>query len=268
MRTITTAVLAAGTILAGCGRPAERAAPATPQSPLPPPGLAYSCQGGAVQVAYVGKSALVTYGGETWNMTPGKTPGSFTAQGRIWQVRPYADHEEGELSVAGVRPTVVTHCQRQGPASPAAAGLPLGGGPSACGAGDLALKFMGDDPGAGQRNLTFQVKNRSLATCSVQGFPVVTLVGPDGLPTPHVKVKTSLTTGPAPGPAAKLALTPGQSAVFYMHYTVIGSDDQACPKVSRFSVELPGGKTGMIAQEAQPCGGQVQVSPLRPAPAA
>jgi hypothetical protein len=268
MRKITTAVLAASTILTACGRPSPPAAPAP--SPPPPAGLAYSCQGGGsgVQVAYVGQGALVTYGGETWNMTPGKTPGSFTAQGRIWQVRPYADHEEGELSVAGPHPTVVTHCQRQGPVSPAAAGLPLDGGPSPCTAGDLSLKFLGDDPGAGQRNLSFSVKNRGLATCSVQGFPVVTLVGPDGLPTPHVKVKTSLTTGPSTGPAAKLTLAPGQQSVFYMHYTVIGSDDTPCPQVSRLSIELPGGKTGMVPLEAQPCGGQVQVSPLRPAPAA
>lgn len=253
--------------LSACGQ--NSSVPAAPPAPPLPTALDYSCLGGGgtVRAAYVGTGAIVTFGGETWNMTRTSDPGRFTAQGRQWQVRALPDHEEGVLSVTGAKSTAITRCQRTGPKSTAALALATPGGPPACGAGDLSLKFLTEDAGAGQRHDVFAVKNRGLAACVVQGFATVALLGADGKPVRGVKVVSSLTAGPVSGPAAKLSLAPGARAVFYLHHTAIPfGDDETCPQVSRVQITLPGGKSGLIPLEAQPCGGRVEISPLRKDP--
>ena len=221
-----------------------------------------------MSAVYARKTALVSFGAETWNMIQTAAPGRFTAQGRQWEVRAFPDHEEGVLSVSGARPTPITRCQRRGARSPAAVvAIAATGGVPACGVADLSIKLLTRDPGAGQRNTVFAVKNRGQTVCSVQGFPAVTMLEADGRPAHGLKGVTSTATGPASGPPAALSLAPGARAVFYLHYTVVSSGDEAsCPQVSRLKIDLPGGRSGLVPLEDRPCGGRFEVSPLRKDP--
>jgi hypothetical protein len=267
MRIAITATVALAMTLGACGPSADAGRSSTATAAPLPAGLAYGCQGEAkVSVVYSGGTALVSFRNETWNMSRTAEAGRFSAQGRQWQVHALGDHEEGVLTALGAKPAVITRCSRSGPLSTVAASLAPALPAGACTAADLSIKLLGEDAGAGQRHDVFAVKNRGLKSCSVQGYPAVELLGEDGSAAKGVHAVQALDHDPHAGLAAKLQLEPGDRAIFYLHYTVVPSDDKPCARVERFRVTLPGGRTGLIPTHAQPCGGVVDLSPLRKDP--
>lgn len=270
MRPSSIAALGAalGSVLAlgACGR--SGSGPAAPEAPAE--GLTYACEAGdVVRVDYLGADqALVAYRNDTWHMAavPGQ-PGRFVLQNRQWQVSLRPDGEEGVLTALGAKPAVIARCHRHGPLSAAAASLPPPGSTPACTAANLSLKLVGEDAGAGQRWDTIAVGNRGRASCSIQGFPVVRMLGEDGTPVKGVSIEQSL-QGPQAGPAERVEIPPKGRAVFHLHWTPIQSGSETCPHVTRLEVTVPGGRSGLIPFEATPCGGRAQVTPLRKDPTA
>lgn len=261
MKTGSIALLGAALALGGCSGNGPLKDPA----PSEPTGAAYSCQGGeTLKADYQPGGVVVSFRNESWHMAAASQPGKYVLQTRVWQVKTAPGGEEGVLSaVAGGKSAVIAQCSRRGPPSAAAqALLPPGAAPD-CTAASLSLKFLNEDAGAGQRYDTFAVSNRGTAACAVQGFARVRLIGDTGAQVPGVTVEQSLTTGPTSGPAQRIELQPGKRAVFYMHWTPIQSGEETCPHVTRLDVTAPGGKSGLIPLDATPCGGHVQISPLR-----
>jgi hypothetical protein len=230
--------------------------------------LTYVCQGGeAIRAAYGGSdTALVTFRGETWNMSRSGEPGRYAAQTREWRVLRRPGGEEATLTALGDRPAIVTRCRREGGMSPVAAGMTTAAAVAPCPASALSIQQGGEDAGAGQRYDTIVVRNRSDAVCTVQGFPRVAFLGPDGLPPPNLKMEPSPTEGPIQGPMRPIALQPNGQAVFFLHWTPNPTEDAPCPHVTRLQVTLAG-RTVLLPFDAQPCT-RVSYSPVRQDPGA
>ncbi len=137
-----------------------------------------------------------------------------------------------------------------------------------CRTGQLALSAEGGDAGMGHRVAILGVRNTGAQACGLTGYPGVVLLDPQGRELTTVRVEQNASSyqnsGPAPSP---VELAPGAKAYFDIAWTVVpneGEGETVCPTAAAIRVAAPGDKaTISFAQSFTPCGGRIQVRPLR-----
>jgi hypothetical protein len=272
----------------------------TPSSGSPAPG--------ATATAYLSTGQSVPFTGDTVPLTVQASAGTSPAQ---WKRLASATVDFGDGTTATVRgqctgtslppPStglVIRHTyQRTGLVSPqltAAAvcghsGQPdLAPGPSLrvlpaapaasaawpqCGPSQIAMTATGTGAALGHVGVLFTLRNTSTASCRLNGYPGLLLLGSDGhaVPTTVVRVVNGAYLIPAVAPH-RVALQPGALASFDLQYgdNPVGAQAnepyaQACPSAASAEVTLPNANGhSVVPVSMAPCGGQVLVSPVVP----
>ncbi|TFB63998.1 DUF4232 domain-containing protein [Cryobacterium sp. Hz7] len=177
----------------------------------------------------------------------------------------------GDVSPPGSTPTAAstptspaTQSSTPAPADSASAGT--------CGPNQLALSLQSrpQDSGMGNFYWDLRLTNTGPAACTVEGYPVTTLVGA----APNVPVGSASDTEPGRWyPVAVLALAPGTSAYSLLHLGQAGACGCPLVPVGALDVTLPGWDTASRVATPNPIEGcdddstvLVRTGPLAPAP--
>ena len=262
-----------GLLVAGCSQ--EK--PAEPTSPIEAPAVqdaaavGYACESGkTVVVAYPdAQTARVSYEGKDYALTSvvSASGARYAGQGLEWWTASRGETESGTLSPMGqgdqAGGVIIERCSRP----VAAVAPPPSGAP--CAAENLRLAVEGGDAGMGHRVTTLALRNTGPSACTVTGYPSVSLLDGDG------KLLTGVRAAQAPGnyfaqgrAPTPVEIRPQQAAWFDLAWTVIPHEDKGettCPSAKTVRVTAPGAASAIALPLAfTPCGGQVEVSPLRP----
>ncbi len=262
-----------GLLVAGCSQ--EK--PAEPTSPIEAPAVqdaaavGYACESGkTVVVAYPdAQTARVSYEGKDYVLTSvvSASGARYAGQGLEWWTASRGETESGTLSRMGqgdqAGGVIIERCSRP----VAAVAPPPSGAP--CAAENLRLAVEGGDAGMGHRVTTLALRNAGPSACTVAGYPSVSLLDGDG------KLLTGVRAAQAPGnyfaqgrAPTPVEIRPQQAAWFDLAWSVIPHEDKGettCPSVKTVRVTAPGAASAIVLPLAfTPCGGQVEVSPLRP----
>lgn len=288
-RTATSAVAASSLlILAACSPEVEETPPA-PVEPSPAAAapataaVGYACESGqTVTVAYPSaETAELTYRDRTYALrgAPSASGARYAGAGLEWRMAIRDGQENTTLSRLGpnqdVGVAVLERCSRPatsaipgGPARVPVSGVPT---PTAapCRGPQLKLTNEGGDAGMGHRVAILALQNVGAQPCSLTGYPTVSLLDTRGRPLPTIRSQQTpgsyFRQGQAPTP---VTLTPQGKAFFDLAWTVVpneGQGETACPAATRVRVTAPGDTAPVVlAQELSPCGGKVDVSPIRP----
>lgn len=266
-----------GLLVAGCSQ--EK--PAEPTSPIEAPAtqdaaaVGYACESGkTVVVAYPdAQTARVSYEGKDYALTSvvSASGARYAGQGLEWWTASRGETESGTLSRMGqgdqAGGVIIERCSRP----VAAVAPPPSGAP--CAAENLRLAVEGGDAGMGHRVTTLALRNTGPSACTVTGYPSVSLLDGDG------KLLTGVLAAQAPGnyfaqgrAPTPVEIRPQQAAWFDLAWSVIPHEDKGettCPSAKTVRVTAPGAASAIALPLAfTPCGGQVEVSPLRPVAAA
>ncbi|MGX1692946.1 DUF4232 domain-containing protein [Brevundimonas naejangsanensis] len=262
-----------GLLVAGCSQ--EK--PAEPTSPIEAPAtqdaaaVGYACESGkTVVVAYPdAQTARVSYEGKDYALTSvvSASGARYAGQGLEWWIASRGETESGTLSRMGqgdqAGGVIIERCSRP----VAAVAPPPSGAP--CAAENLRLAVEGGDAGMGHRVTTLALRNTGPSACTVTGYPSVSLLDGDG------KLLTGVRAAQAPGnyfaqgrAPTPVEIRPQQAAWFDLAWSVIPHEDKGettCPSAKTVRVTAPGAASAIALPLAfTPCGGQVEVSPLRP----
>lgn len=262
-----------GLLVAGCSQ--EK--PAEPTSPIEAPAtqdaaaVGYACESGkTVVVAYPdAQTARVSYEGKDYALTSvvSASGARYAGQGLEWWTASRGETESGTLSRMGqgdqAGGVIIERCSRP----VAAVAPPPSGAP--CAAENLRLAVEGGDAGMGHRVTTLAMRNTGPSACTVAGYPSVSLLDGDG------KLLTGVRAAQAPGnyfaqgrAPTPVEIRPQQAAWFDLAWSVIPHEDKGettCPSAKTVRVTAPGAASAIALPLAfTPCGGQVEVSPLRP----
>ena len=263
-----------GLLVAGCSQ--EK--PAEPTSPIEAPAVqdaaavGYACESGkTVVVAYPdAQTARVSYEGKDYVLTSvvSASGARYAGQGLEWWTASRGETESGTLSRMGQGDQaggviIIERCSRP----VAAVAPPPSGAP--CAAENLRLAVEGGDAGMGHRVTTLALRNAGPSACTVTGYPSVSLLDGDG------KLLTGVRAAQAPGnyfaqgrAPTPVEIRPQQAAWFDLAWSVIPHEDKGettCPSAKTVRVTAPGAASAITLPLAfTPCGGQVEVSPLRP----
>lgn len=262
-----------GLLVAGCSQ--ER--PAEPTSPIEAPAVqdaasvGYACESGkTVVVAYPdAQTARVSYEGKDYVLTSvvSASGARYAGQGLEWWTASRGETESGTLSRMGqgdqAGGVIIERCSRP----VAAVAPPPSGAP--CAAENLRLAVEGGDAGMGHRVTILALRNAGPSACTVTGYPSVSLLDGDG------KLLTGVRAAQAPGnyfaqgrAPTPVEIRPQQAAWFDLAWSVIPHEDKGettCPSAKTVRVTAPGAASAITLPLAfTPCGGQVEVSPLRP----
>jgi len=262
-----------GLLVAGCSQ--EK--PAEPTSPIEAPAVqdaaavGYACESGkTVVVAYPdAQTARVSYEGKDYVLTSvvSASGARYAGQGLEWWTASRGETESGTLSRMGqgdqAGGVIIERCSRP----IAAVAPPPSGAP--CAAENLRLTVEGGDAGMGHRVTTLALRNTGPSACTVTGYPSVSLLDGDG------KLLTGVRAAQAPGnyfaqgrAPTPVEIRPQQAAWFDLAWSVIPHEDKGestCPSAKTVRVTAPGAASAITLPLAfTPCGGQVEVSPLRP----
>ena len=291
LRRLSAAVAVLG--LAGACTPPQEAQPPTPVTPSPQPQtgqvppVGYACESGqTIDVRYPdGETAQIAYKGQSYTLrsAPSASGARYSGSGLEWWATTREGRESATLSRLGpnedVGVAVLERCGRpsSGPAvAPPPTPTPPTPTPGAtpaistpCRGPQLKLAQEGGDAGAGNRVIVLSLQNVGAQACSLTGYPGLTLQDARGRDLTTVRAEQRLGSyfrqGQAP---ASVNLTPQAKAYFDLAWNVVPHEDQgetACPSVARLRVTAPGDTSAVnLAQAFTPCGGRVQVSPVRP----
>ena len=262
-----------GLLVAGCSQ--EK--PAEPTSPIEAPAVqdaaavGYACESGkTVVVAYPdAQTARVSYEGKDYVLTSvvSASGARYAGQGLEWWTASRGETESGTLSRVGqgdqAGGVIIERCSRP----VAAVAPPPSGAP--CAAENLRLAVEGGDAGMGHRVTTLALRNAGPSACTVTGYPSVSLLDGDG------KLLTGVRAAQAPGnyfaqgrAPTPVEIRPQQAAWFDLAWSVIPHEDKGettCPSAKTVRVTATGAASAIALPLAfTPCGGQVEVSPLRP----
>jgi len=262
--------------LAACEKPPATTAPSEGK----PVDVAYACEGGkALKASYPdARTAVVTWEGQTFTLTLAESASGsrYTGGGREWWIKSFPDREEGTLSpsptgaaaggpaiaVCRKAPTPGTG-QTPPPPQPTPATLTI------CRSGDLTLRQLETDAGAGQRHVTYGLTNNGPAACTLKGFVTAQWLDADGDPLEGVTVVQSDAQmgGTDAGAPAEVAIAPGGKAVFFVSYTGIQATDKACTPAKRMRATPPGNSQAIeIADDIAPCTDHITLGPVRSDP--
>ncbi|WP_303718120.1 DUF4232 domain-containing protein [Brevundimonas naejangsanensis] len=262
-----------GLLVAGCSqeKPAEPASPIEAPAVQDAAAVGYACESGkTVVVAYPdAQTARVSYEGKDYVLTSvvSASGARYAGQGLEWWTASRGETESGTLSRMGqggqAGGVIIERCSRP----VAAVAPPPSGAP--CAAENLRLAVEGGDAGMGHRVTTLALRNAGPSACTVTGYPSVSLLDGDG------KLLTGVRAAQAPGnyfaqgrAPTPVEIRPQQAAWFDLAWSVIPHEDKGettCPSAKTVRVTAPGAASAIVLPLAfTPCGGQVEVSPLRP----
>lgn len=269
-RSVTVLTVCLGLLVAACSR---QDAP-QPTSPVeaperrPPAAVGYACESGrTIAVVYLdAQTARLTYDGRDYLLTSAVSASGarYAGEGLEWRTASRGAQESAVLTRldpdGGV---VIERCSRP----VAAAAPPPSGAP--CAAAELRLTVEGGDAGMGHRLTTLALRNAGAAACTVSGYPTVTLLDDKGQALTSVRAVPSTAGYLVQGRASMpVAIRPGQAAWFDLAWSIIPHEDQGetvCPSARTVRVVAPGAAAPIDLPLAfTPCGGQVEVSPVRP----
>lgn len=275
MRIATSTALIAALALAACEKP-PAPAPGPGTSDGHPVEISYDCGGGKVLKATYpdARTAVVTYGGQTSTLTLGEAASGsrYTGGGREWWLKTTPTGETGTLSpstggAAAGGPPMATCAKTTNTGSPTPAPTPTPVGLTACKSGDLTLKRLSEDAGAGQRHVTYGFINNSASACSLNGYATAQWLDANGKPLDGVTVIQSEAGGPVSGPPAEVALQPKGRAVFYVSYVGIQATDKACVSSKTLQATPPGNTQAMALDDVvSPCTDHITLGPVRADP--
>ena len=295
MRLAVTSAVVAALSIAGCEQPAaDKAQPKAPdRADAPSPEVAYACAGGRALTARYpdARTAIVTYEGQTFTLTLAESASGsrFTGGGREWWIKAFPDREEGTLSTTGAAaggPPVavctrgVTSQPTAGPefnpsippkqdeTAPGQAGNTGGPTPVSappCRSGDLLLRRVGEDAGAGQRAVTYAFVNNARTACSLKGFPTLSWYDENGKALPNLRViQSEANMFDSSGPPTEVPLAAGARAVFHISFSGLQQGSRPCPVSARLQATPPENTQILeVDDRIQPCSGQVRVGPVR-----
>ena len=286
-----TAVAAVLALTGACGQPQE-AEPPTPVTPSPQPRtgqappVGYACESGqTVDVQYVDNAtAQIAYKGQnyTLRLAPSASGARYAGSGLEWWTAARDGRECATLSRLGpnedVGVAVLERCGRPssapGPAGPIPPPVqPAPGGAAAasapCRGPQLKLGEESSDAGAGNRVTVLSLQNVGTQACSLTGYPGLMLQDARGRGLTTVRVEQNLGSyfrqNQAPAP---VNLAPQAKAYFDLAWNVVpheGQGETTCPSAERLRLTAPGDTAAVSLDKSfTPCGGRVQVSPVRP----
>lgn len=284
MRTLTSTALVAVLALSACEKP-PAPAPTPGTSDGHPVEISYDCGGGKLLKATYpdARTAVVNYAGQSFTLTLGEAASGsrYVGGGREWWLKTSPTGEVGTLSpsaggAAAGGPPIATCAKTTNTGSNSGTPTPGTGtdgpvttpvGLAACKSGDLSLKHLSDDAGAGQRHVVYGIINNSGAACSLKGYVTAAWLDANGKPLDGVTVIQSEAGGPVSGPPAEVALQPKGRAVFFISYTGIQATDKACVTSSTMQATPPGNSQAIqIADVIAPCTDHITLGPVRADP--
>lgn len=288
---IAFAFVAAALLMASCSREAPPPPPAPPQTaqlPATPPAppIGYACESGkTVMVQYPDTAtAQLNYNGQTYLLrtVPAASGARYAGSSIEWWAATSDGQESATLSRLGpnqdVGVAILERCSRPAsgvdtPVGPAPVPSPVPSGvlPASlpCKSNQLKLSANGGDAGMGHRLVTLGVQNTGPQACSITGYPTVTLLDGRGRSVTTIRIDqhpgSYLRGGMAPTP---VDLAPQTKGYFDLAWTVVpneGAGEKVCPGVASVRFVAPGDTSSTtFAQALTPCGGRMDVSPVRP----
>lgn len=285
-----TAAVAVLALTAACTQPEEAEPPApVPPSPQPTtpqvPPVGYACESGqTVDVQYPDSAtAQIAYKGQSYSLrlAPSASGARYSGSGLEWWTATRDGQESATLSRLGpnedVGVAVLERCSRPSsgstptgptpPVQPAPGGVLPASAP--CRGPQLKLAEEGGDAGAGNRVSILSLQNIGTQACSLTGYPGLTLQDARDRNLTTVRTEQNLGSyfrqGQAPTP---VNLAPQAKAYFDLAWNVVpheGQGERTCPSATRLRLTAPGDTSAVnLAKAFTPCGGRVQVSPVRP----
>lgn len=133
------------------------------------------------------------------------------------------------------------------------------GAPGVCRAGNLQLTLAGSDAGAGQRGMTFSIRNSGHQPCLIGGYPALRLIDSSGRQLDSIVPRNE--TG---FPDSTFSLEPDSLASFQITFTGIPAGI-TCYQATRLEV-IPTGMTDTLGLTTPiaPCGDRINVRPIVP----
>ena len=249
-------------------------APAPTEEAVTGVSIAYDCESGnSLSVIYAkDRTAALTYEGESYRLRP-VTSGSgarYAGPGLEWWSATRDGREEGRLSRldADGRPQGIEleRCVRKGqPLTPASNPQAMASAP-ACAGPQLALKIEQSDAGAGNRGMVLSLRNAGTETCSITGYPGVTLRDDEGLPLTSIRADPWVQGDPEQ-PPHPVELPAGGKAWFDIGWNVVPHEyegETRCPVAQGLRVTAPGDTAALTAdREMTVCGGRIKVGQVR-----
>jgi hypothetical protein len=146
--------------------------------------------------------------------------------------------------------------------SAAAAGWPT------CATTQIHMSGAGIGAGLGHVAMVFRLENRSSRGCTLDGYPGLRLVSPQGRLL-HTEIRRGGGFMFPAIPSHRIALAPGAFAAFDLGYEDVpgGPADQpydvSCPPATRVRITLPGtAEYGTASVSLAPCEGVVEITPV------
>lgn len=270
-RTAVALMTCLGLTAAACSQeaPPTTAPVEAPVAPLAA-AVGYACESGkVVTVTYPDtETARVSYDGRDYVLASAVSASGarYAGQGLEWWTASRDGQESGTLSrLAPNDPTggtIIERCSRPVPA--------LAPSPEApCIGTNLRLSVEGGDAGMGNRLTTLALQNVGTQTCSLTGYPTVTLADAGDRVLTAVKAVQEpgsyFTQGTAPTP---VALKPQSKAYFDLAWNVVPHEaegEKVCPEAKTLRLTTPGDPALVTLPLAlTACGRQIRVSPFRP----
>lgn len=270
-----------GLTVAAC----SQEAPPTPAAPVEAPvnqpaaAVGYACESGkTIAVTYPdSETARLSYDGRDYVLTSAVSASGarYAGQGLEWWTASRNGQESATLSRLGPNDqaggAAIERCSR-----PVAALAPAPVPPTQpisnltpCTGADLKLSVEGGDAGMGHRVTTLALQNVGAQSCSLTGYPTVTLADVQGRALTTVKAVQEpgnyFAQNAAPTP---VPLKPQSKAFFDLAWNVVPHEaegETTCPEAKALRLTTPG-DTALVSLPLAltPCGKQVRVSPFRP----
>jgi membrane-bound inhibitor of C-type lysozyme len=270
-RTAVALMTCLGLTAAACSQeaPPTTAPVEAPVAPLAA-AVGYACESGKVVTETYPdtETARVSYDRPEYVLaSPVSASGArYAGQGLEWWTASRDGQESGTLSRLAPNDTtggtIIERCSRPVPA--------LAPSPEApCVGTNLRLSVEGGDAGMGNRLTTLALQNVGTQTCSLTGYPTVTLADAGDRVLTAVKAVQEpgsyFTQGTAPTP---VALKPQSKAYFDLAWNVVPHEaegEKVCPEAKTLRLTTPG-DTALVTLPLAltACGRQIRVSPFRP----
>ncbi|MFC5388470.1 DUF4232 domain-containing protein [Brevundimonas bullata] len=270
-RTAVALITCLGLTAAACSQeaPPTTAPVEAPVAPLAA-AVGYACESGkVVTVTYPDtETARVSYDGRDYVLASAVSASGarYAGQGLEWWTASRDGQESGTLSRLSPNDTtggtIIERCSRPVPA--------LAPSPEApCIGTNLRLSVEGGDAGMGNRLTTLALQNVGTQTCSLTGYPTVTLADAGD------RVLTAVKAVQEPGSyftqgmtSTPVALKPRSKAYFDLAWNVVPHEaegEKACPEAKTLRLTTPG-DTALVTLPLAltACGRQIRVSPFRP----
>ncbi|MEO8294894.1 MAG: DUF4232 domain-containing protein [Gemmatimonadota bacterium] len=135
--------------------------------------------------------------------------------------------------------------------------------PAVCRAADLEMSIEGSDAGAGQRGITFAMRNKGNAPCLTGGYPALRLADSLGHSLDSIAVLQIASSYEPIAVSSPFSLAPDSAAYFQITFTGIPAGI-TCYQADRLELVPPGAADTLVYRTPiAPCGDHLNLSPVR-----